>query len=112
MTSKLRLLREINDNEEFFRGTILRKYNVGLNDSVTNNEENYFDYLLVSLPWEKDMIMINITKGSNKFGAGYTGSIPVNTSNGNFSVNKENLQHTLGEDLLDWFLIEDGNGSN
>jgi hypothetical protein len=106
MNSKLRLLREINDDEEFFRGTVLRKYNVGMNDDVISNKENFYDYILARLPWENDMVMINVTKNSSKFGAGYTGSIPVNTSNGNFSVNKKGFQHTLGEDLLDWFLIE------
>ena len=99
-------LKDIDENEEFFRGTFLRKYNAVLNDNVSPEEDNFYDYMLVHLPWEKDMIMVNVTKNSSKIGAGFSGSIPINSQSNQFAVNKKGFQHTLGKNLKDWYILK------
>ena len=93
---RIKPLFEIDDNQEFWRGTKLRYF---------YDESNYYDYLLVHVPWEEGMLVVNISENSKR-GATYGGVIPVNIENNNFFVTKKDFQFTFGKDLKDWFLIE------
>lgn len=88
----------IEDNREFWRGTLLRFY---------YNEKSYYDYLLAQAPWEENMLVVNVTENDNKRGAVYVGVIPVDSSEGKFVVKKKDFQHTFGKNLEGWYLLED-----
>lgn len=103
----LRPLIEIDDSEKFYRGTLLRKYNVNSLTSIPGSEDDFYDYLLVHLLWDKmNMLVVNVTKNNSKLGAVYSGVIPVSGLPEEFTVNKEGFRHAFGKDLKDWYLIE------
>ncbi|MDO6761841.1 hypothetical protein Q4566_16665 [Tamlana sp. 2_MG-2023] len=108
MTDKINLvpLKGIDYKDEFYCGTVLRKYNVGMNPDIINKNDNFYDYLLVYLNWEENMVLVNVTENSSKKGYGYSGTIPVNTSSGNFTVNRKGFEFSFGKDLEDWFLLK------
>lgn len=89
---------EIEDNREFWRGTLLRFY---------YNEKKYYDYLLAQAPWENSMLVVNVTENDNKKGAVYGGVLPVDASEGKFVVKKKDFQHTFGKNLEGWCLLEE-----
>ena len=94
---KLTPLNEIDEDRKFFKGTVLRFY---------YHDEDYYDYLLASAPWEKDMMAVNITEDSIKRGYVYAGVIPVTPKNNEFAVVKKGFQHAFGKNLDGWFLLE------
>lgn len=97
----LTLLKEISDDIELWSGTKLRHHNVGKN---TLQELDYYDYILAYANWDPNsMMLVNITENDSKAGYVYGGT--VNTG-GSASVNKSALQHTLGEGLTDWYILE------
>ena len=89
---------EIEESRKFWRGTLLRFY--------YNNEE-FYDYLLAQASWENNMIVVNVTENSQKKGAIYGGTIPVNKETAEFVVTKKDFKHAFGKNLEGWFLIED-----
>lgn len=94
----MRKLSELSYSEIFFKGTILRNY---------INKELFYDYMLCYAPWEKNMLLINITKNNLKKGSAFGGTIPVE-NNDNFVVDRKGFEYTLGEsELENWFLIEE-----
>lgn len=95
---KLKPLIEVEENKEFWRGTLLRFY-------YTN--EKFYDYLLAQAPWEENMIIVNVTANDIKKGAVYGGVIPTIKKSGKFIVTKKSFEHTFGGKLENWFLIED-----
>lgn len=84
----------LGDDDTFFKGTILRNY---------YNETDYYDYMLVSLPWDKSgMVMVNITSENNKAGSVYGGMVPYLDEG--YSVNLKGFKHAIGN--LDSWHIE------
>lgn len=99
-------IEEISSKDIFFKGTILRKYNAGMNSDKVSKDKNYYDYILVLLPWEDEsMLLVNVTENNNKAGSIYTGAVPIDSSNGQMVVNKEGFKHTLGDALTDWYIF-------
>lgn len=95
----MRKLSDINYSELFFKGTILRNY---------LKEDFFYDYMLCYAPWEKNMLLINITKGDLKKGSTYGGTIPINNTDNTFSVDKKGFEYTFGAaELENWYLIEE-----
>jgi hypothetical protein len=97
----MRNILKINENEEFFAGTFLRKYNIGLH---VEESKNYHDYILVYAYWENDkMMLVNISKekfNQNKTGLVYGGIL----QNGPF-VKKSHFLFTL-DDLENWYILD------
>lgn len=78
----MRPLNSIKQDEEFFKGTIVRFY---IDKSL------FYDYLLTYAPWEENMMLVNITSNDSKRGSVYGGTIPIDKSAGRFVVNKKDL---------------------
>lgn len=98
-------LTDIDETREFWSGTKLRKYKVGLN--TPNADEDYYDYILAYAPWDKEsMMLVNITEGigKNKSGSVYAGVLSVKLETGKAIVTKSSFQHTL-EDFENWYLL-------
>lgn len=97
----MRKILEIDKEEVFFSGTILRKYSVGLGVSES---DDYYDYILAYAQWEKGkMMLVNITKedGKNKAGSVYGGVLQ-----GGPSVKKEHFLYTL-DDISNWYILDE-----
>lgn len=63
-------------------------------------DDKFFDYLLVTMPWEKDfMILINVTAGSHKLGAAYAGRVPVAKNSNKVVATKDGLRQAFGPDF-------------
>lgn len=58
---KLTPLKDVYDEQEFWRGTRFRQYKVGLN--VENEEEDYYEYMLAEIPGEKDYMLLTCVEG-------------------------------------------------
>ena len=96
-------LNSIDENEEFWSGTIIRKINAGMN--VKNKADDFYDYILAYANWDSDsMMLVNITEQNSKAGSVYGGVIPI-FDNEKKVVIKKGFKHTLGNDLKDWYLI-------
>lgn len=52
---KLRPLIQIHDEQEFWRGTRFRQYEVGLN--VESKKDDYYEYMLAEIPGENYMLL-------------------------------------------------------
>lgn len=89
---------EVDENREFWRGTLLR---------FQYNQDEFYDYLLAQAPWDENMLAVNVTENNPKKGAIYGGTIPVKKERGEFVVTKKAFQHAFGKNLQGWFLIED-----
>jgi hypothetical protein len=61
MNDKLVPLKEINDDQKFFRGTRFRQYNMGMN--VENIEDDYYEYMLAQIPGEKEYMLLICIEG-------------------------------------------------
>ncbi|MEQ9101988.1 MAG: hypothetical protein RIF36_11570 [Imperialibacter sp.] len=96
-------LSDIDPSLELWRGTKIRLVNDGTN--LHPNDE-HFDYLLATLPWDKDnMILVNVTQNSHKEGAVYGAKVPVDRSLNKIIVNREGLRKALGPDFDNCYLI-------
>jgi hypothetical protein len=101
---KLIPLHDIDSDQEFWSGTKLRVLNVGM--YVEDKSEDYYDYILAYANWDSDsMMIVNITENNSKAGSVYGGVIPIRTDLGKAVVTKAGFQHTLGNELKDWYLI-------
>ena len=68
-------LLDIPDDYEIWRGSVFRVMNVGMN---VPKEEDYYDYMLVGIPWESEfLILVNVTHDNTKAGAVYGTSVKV-----------------------------------
>lgn len=97
---------DLKEDYLFWPGTVLRKFNVGLN--TTDINENYYDYILAHANWESDSIMlVNITLGfgKNKAGSVYGGLIKIDQNGGKIAAKKSALKKCL-DDFDNWYLID------
>ncbi len=93
---------DLKKDQIFYKGTRLRKYNVGLN--TENKAEDYYDYILAYAHWNRDeMMLVNITEGLGEYKAG---SVYGGVLQGGPSVNKEHFMFTL-EDIENWYILDD-----
>ena len=58
---KLIPLKDVKDDAEFWKGTRFRSYNVGMN--VTNNEDDYYEYMLVEIPGGNEHMLLTCVQG-------------------------------------------------
>lgn len=66
---KLTALVEVDDAEEFWSGTRVRIYGVGMN--VPDKTEDYYDYMLATIPGEREfMLVTNVTTDAGRHKAG------------------------------------------
>jgi len=99
-------LNKINYRKEFWKGTKFRRYNVGLN--VKDEQDNYFDYMLVYVGWEMySLMLVNITENSYDAGFVYGSVIPVDESLDRMVVRVKDLKAVFGEESKDWYLIKE-----
>lgn len=97
-------LSDIRDDREFWRGSKFRLINNGTN---LHPDDKYFDYLLSTLPWDNEnMILVNVTPNNHKEGAVYASKISVEKSLKKIVVRKQELKKALGKDFENFFLIE------
>ena len=54
-------LKDIEDTTEFGRGTRFRQYKIGLN--VNNEDDDYYEYMLVEIPGEIDYFLLTCVEG-------------------------------------------------
>ena len=100
---ELTKLSDIADGHELWRGSKIRLVNDG---TTMHPDDKYFDYLLTSLPWERDyMVLVNITENSHKEGAAYATKVPVDRSSNKIIVKKDGLRTALGPDFDHCFLL-------
>jgi hypothetical protein len=60
-------LADIDDDQEFYRGNIFRKFAVGMN--VNSKEDYYYDYMLVDNT-DPHMILVNVSREASRHKAG------------------------------------------
>ena len=53
---KFRDIQDFKEDEVFWPGTVIRFMNVGMN--VQNAEEDYYDYMLINLPWDSTHLLL------------------------------------------------------
>lgn len=97
-------LSEIDDAREFWSGTRIRLFNVGLN--VSDKSHDYYDYMLVEIPWEPSlMLATNVTMGAGRNKAGNT-MCSVKTLEGvdRFVVTGAALKFSFG--TVDTYLLQ------
>ncbi|OED48098.1 hypothetical protein AB832_00380 [Flavobacteriaceae bacterium (ex Bugula neritina AB1)] len=58
---KLKPLKDIDDEQEFWRGTHFRQYEVGLN--IANKEDDYYEYMLAEIPGETNYMLLTCVEG-------------------------------------------------
>jgi hypothetical protein len=68
MNTKLIALAEIDDDKEFWCGSIFRLYGVGMN--VKEEKDDYYDYMLID-NHDEYMILANVTRDKGRHKAGY-----------------------------------------
>ncbi len=59
--TKIKPLKEVGDELEFWKGTRFRQYQIGLN--VTEKEDDYYEYMLTEIPGERDFMLLTCVKG-------------------------------------------------
>ena len=65
---KLVPINNYDNDHEFYRGTVIREFEIGLN--VSNSDEDYYDYMLVNDPSDNEyFILVNISFKNGKAGA-------------------------------------------
>ncbi len=58
---KLKPLKDTDDNQEFWKGTRFRQYEIGLN--VEKKEDDFYEYMLAEIPGEKDYMLLTCVEG-------------------------------------------------
>lgn len=61
VSTKMRSLKEIKDETEFWKGTRFRQYEIGLN--VSKKEDDYYEYMLAEIPGESDFMLLTCVEG-------------------------------------------------
>lgn len=90
---ELTKLKDIDDKLELWRGTKIRLVNNGVD---MHPDDKFFDYLLVTMPWDKDfMTLVNITDGSHKLGAAYATRVPVDKKSNKMILTKDGLRQGI-----------------
>jgi len=101
---KLRKVKDLGDDFEFWRGHKFRILNDGKN---LHKDDPYFDYILTSPSWEKDyMMLVNITEKSHKAGAVYGVKISIDHSTRKSIVTKTELLKAFGQDAKNFYLLD------
>lgn len=68
-------INDIPDDYEIWKGTVFRVINIGMN---VPKEKDFYDYMLVNIPWEADfLILVNVTHDNIKAGAVYGTAVKV-----------------------------------
>jgi len=92
--------------EKFWYGTVFRMYNAGMNPDAVDAENNYYDYLLTLLQWERGYLaLVNITSNNYRRGHSYGGLIPVHAEE-EICVTRRELEKSLGPVLSDWYILD------
>lgn len=102
---ELTKLKDIDDKIELWRGTKIRLVNNGVD---MHPDDKFFDYLLVTMPWDQDfMALVNVTDGSHKLGAAYATRVPVDNKSNKVVVTKDGLRQAFGSDFEHCFIIKE-----
>lgn len=72
-----------------------------------NKNKDYYDYMLALANWETSMLVVNVTFNDSKKGSVYSGVIPFSAHSDRYVVNRKGFEHTFGNELDGWFLIEE-----
>jgi len=97
-------LEKINPYKQYWKGTKLRHYNVGLN--VKDKEDDYYDYILALLD-SSYFILVNITENNSKAGSVNIGFINKNNQGGRVMLRKRDFINYFGDESKDWYIIQE-----
>ena len=93
---------DIHDTGEIWRGTVFRVMNIGMN---VPKEKDYYDYMLVKIPWESEfLILVNVTYDNTKAGAVYGTSVKVSAPGVAATVSGKAIKEALS--LETCFLVK------
>ncbi len=95
---KLIDIKSLDNDTLYSSGTIFRQYKVGMN--VNTIHEDYYDYMLVDIPWELEhLLLVNVT--TNNIKAGYTHCcVKIDNNSGFRMVSVFNLKNAIGDDNI------------
>ncbi len=90
---KLVDINKLDNTKEFWSGSEIRIYNVGMN---VPTEEDFYDYMLISPRWEDGwMYLVNVTHGNNKAGS-LLSALKIDSPVGNHAVTCKELKRSVG----------------
>jgi hypothetical protein len=98
---KLIPIKDIKDNDEFWRGTRFRMYNVGLN--VKDKKDDYYEYMLAQIPGDSDHLLLTNVVGY-KSGAALA-LVKTSDDKSKLVVTGEAIKFSIGTE--DTFVIKD-----
>ncbi|MFT6442378.1 MAG: hypothetical protein ACJASQ_001273 [Crocinitomicaceae bacterium] len=61
MKDSLISLGKIKDDEEFWKGTRFRQYEIGLN--VEDKDDDFYEYMLAEIPGEREFMLLTCVEG-------------------------------------------------
>ncbi len=98
---KLIPINEINDEQEFWRGTRFRIYNVGLN--VKDKKDDYYEYMLAQIPNDKEHFLLTNIVGY-KSGAAL-GLVKISDDQNKIVVTAKEIKFFMG--IEDVYFLKD-----
>jgi hypothetical protein len=85
-------LAELEDSEEFYSGTRFRIYKVGLN--VSDESEDFYEYMLVEIPGEKEhMLLTNVVGHKSGCALAY---VKTKKHSSVFAVTSKDVKFSIG----------------
>ncbi|MBL0744798.1 hypothetical protein [Chryseolinea lacunae] len=88
-------LEDIDKDRKFWKGERFRVQGVGM--TVPDNGMDFYDYMLVDLPWESSyLFLINVTSGNNKAGS-LMAAVETTGASDTKCINREGLTNAIGE---------------
>ena len=92
MKDKLKPLKIIPDNQEFWKGTRFRQYGVGLN--VENKEDDFYEYMLAEIPGEREFMLLTCVEGFKSGSA--LALVKTELDKSKFIVNGKAIKYSMG----------------
>lgn len=92
MNYRLVALKDVQDTDEFWKGTRLRLYNVGLN--VKSPKDDFYEYMLSEYPGDREQMLVICVEGYKS--GSILASIPTPSGASKFVVTGKTLKHYLG----------------
>ena len=92
MRNNLTPLAEIPDDEEFWKGTRFRQYEIGLN--VENKEDDFYEYMLAEVPGESEYMLLTCVEGSKSGSA--LALVKTSEDKSKFIVTSKAVKYSMG----------------
>lgn len=92
MRNNLTPLAEIPDDEEFWKGTRFRQYEIGLN--VENKKDDFYEYMLAELPGESEYMLLTCVEGYKSGSA--LALVKTSEDKSKFIVTSKAVKYSMG----------------